>query len=99
MMDDPKSLSAFSVELFPTGLLVIDEQQQICIANEKLASMFGYQVSDLIGKSLSIFVADGHSHHDILVERYLNNPEENYAMASGRSVTGKPNRGSLSLLR
>ena len=95
MMDDPKSLSAFSVELFPTGLLVIDEQQQICIANEKLASMFGYQVSDLIGKSLSILVADGHSHHDVLVERYLNNPEENYAMAAGRSVTGKTKQGQL----
>ena len=95
MMDHQKSLSEFSVELFPTGLLVIDEQQKICIANEKLASMFGYQVSDLIGKSLSILVADGHSHHDVLVEQYLSNPEENYAMASGRSVTGKTKQGQL----
>jgi len=80
----------FTLELLPTGLMVIDNQQHIVITNTLLAGMFGYTTDELIGKPLSMLVINDHvQHHHAFVKDYLRNPSQRYAMASGRVVRGR----------
>lgn len=89
-----EAIFQFTTELLPTGLLVIDGGQHIRLVNRALEDMFGYKASELIGKHLRCLLADGLAgHHDMLVERYMGNPSQGHAMASGRVVRGKTKEG------
>ncbi len=84
-----EAIFKFATELFPTGLLVVDNKRTICMANNALKNMFGYQESELIGKNLSTLLPpDQSAHHDILVKNYMANPSQGHAMAAGRIVRG-----------
>ena len=48
------SIFQFSIELFPTGVLVLDESFHIVIANKKLEEIFGYAKSELSDKSIDV---------------------------------------------
>ncbi len=84
----------FSLELFPTGLLVVDGRQRIRIVNDALETMFGYDPDELIGQPLSILLAPEQvTHHALMVDEYLHNPEQRHVMSSGRLVSGKTKQG------
>ncbi len=89
-----ESIFKFALELLPTGLLVINENKEIILSNQALASIFGYSPNELAGQPLSLLLpAQMIGHHDYLVEHYLQNPSQRYAMASGRAVRGKARDG------
>jgi len=84
----------FSLELLPTGLLVIDANQRIRIANKALESMFGYKEDELIGKDLTeLLTTDQSQPHEALVNKYLSHPDQRHSMASGRLVQGQTKSG------
>ncbi|WP_439134223.1 PAS domain-containing sensor histidine kinase [Pseudomaricurvus sp.] len=90
-----EAIFKFSLELFPTGLLVVDGRQEIRIVNHALASMFGYEEEELIGQPLSILLSPELStHHHFLVDEYLRVPAEREKVSAGRLVRGKTKSGT-----
>ncbi len=89
-----ESIFRFAIELLPTGLLVLNHNKEIVIANEALEKMFAYERGELIGQSISALLNPSQSeHHELLVENYLNNPSQDHAMAAGRVVNGRSKLG------
>ncbi len=85
----------YATELIPTGLLVVDNNQHIRIANTALGKMFGYENDELVGKPLSTLLPQNlASHHQSLVDSYVSDPKQNYAMATGRVVRGLDKKGN-----
>lgn len=85
----------FTIELLPTGLLVIDGNGVITVTNQALAKMFGYQKDELVGQPLTLLLpTEQQSHHDLLVHGYLDNPTQRHAMAAGRVVRGQRKDGT-----
>jgi PAS domain S-box-containing protein len=85
----------FTTELLPSGLLVIDERQNIVMANAALCNLFGYQKDELLGKPLSLLIDHDKAHHTMLVSNYMKNPTQSYQMAAGRVVRGVHKNGRL----
>lgn len=85
----------FTTELLPSGLLVIDEQQNIVMANAALCQLFGYEKEELQGKPLSLLIDHGKAHHTMLVANYMKNPSQSHQMAAGRVVRGVHKKGHL----
>lgn len=88
------SIFQFSIELFPTGVLVIDKDQNIQITNKLLEETFGYTKSELIHKDISVLLQAKHlENHKALVSDYMKNPYGERQMASGRLVWGLKKSG------
>ena len=85
----------FATELLPSGLLVIDEQQNVVMANAELSRIFGYQKEELLGKPLSLLIDDQKAHHTMLVSKFMKNPTQSHKMAAGRVVRGVHKKGHL----
>lgn len=84
-----EAIFRFATELVPTGLLVVDVNRTICMANEALERMFGYGHGDLIGENLAVLLPEKmRAHHDVLVSSYMRKPSQHHAMAAGRIVRG-----------
>ncbi len=85
----------FAIELLPTGLLVIDQNQYVSVANRALEKMFGYGEDGLIGLPLSCLLPSAQAgHHGQWVGSYMDSPSQRHAMASGRLVRGERKDGS-----
>ncbi|SMF20143.1 PAS/PAC sensor signal transduction histidine kinase [Alteromonadaceae bacterium Bs31] len=79
----------FALDLFPTGLVVVDAKQNIVLANHTFARTFGYDAEELINHPLSQLLTTGQqAHHSLQVSEYLKNPVQKHAMAAGRYVKG-----------
>lgn len=90
-----EAIFKFSLELLPTGLLVIDTNQTIRVVNNALAKLFEYEPDELIGMPLEALLNnDQAKFHHVLTQSYLNQPEQAHAMASGRTVRGKTKHGN-----
>lgn len=90
-----EAIFRFSAELLPTGLLVVDGEQKIRLANRALEKMMGYDQDELIGCDLSVLLSgDQSNHHRVLVSQYLDNPTQGHAMAAGRVVRGRTKVGA-----
>ncbi len=88
------SIFQFSIELFPTGVLVIDKDQNIQISNKLLEETFGYTKDELIHKDISILLQAKHiKNHKLLVTDYMKNPSGEKQMAEGRLVWGLTKSG------
>lgn len=88
------SIFQFSVELFPTGVLVIDKQQAIQIANKKLEETFGYGPGELKGKNISTLLEPEHvQNHSVLVAEFMNTTTASKHMANNRIVWGRTKKG------
>lgn len=83
----------FTTELIPTGLLVVDAEQHIVMANEALANIFGYDKHELEGRPLNQLLESRMTHHSSLVNKYLEKPEQFHSMAEGRVVRGRHKNG------
>ena len=89
-----ESIFKYTAELLPTGLVVVDQDLIIRVANRALERIFLFDENELIGQPLSILLGKSYvGHHDVLAYQYLMHPEQNYAMASGRIVRGKTKDG------
>jgi PAS domain S-box-containing protein len=50
------SIFKFSIELFPTGMLILDKYQNIQIANKRVEDTFGYSKGELNNKNISLLL-------------------------------------------
>lgn len=88
------SIFQFSVELFPTGVLVIDKQQNIQIANKKLEETFGYSPGELKDKNISLLLEPEHAqNHSVLVNDFMKVNTASKNMANNRIVWGRTKLG------
>ena len=89
-----EAIFKFAIELVPAGVLVVDPNCEIRLANNSLEKIFGYEHDEMIGLRLSKLIEDNKSsEHDVLVKGYMNHPEQKHAMAAGRIVKGKNKKG------
>jgi len=76
------------IEAAPCGMLVVNPQQKILLANEQLQKTFGYGLSELIGRNLEMLIPyRHHATHHTLVDAFIGNPATR-AMGPGRDLTG-----------
>ncbi|AEP31450.1 PAS domain S-box protein [Brumicola nitratireducens] len=88
------SIFQFSIELFPTGVLVIDKNQNIQITNKLLEETFGYKKHELIHQDISILLQDKHAEsHKTLVNSYMEQLSSERQMGEGRLVWGLTKSG------
>lgn len=88
------SIFKFSLELIPTGVLVIDSSQHIIIANQALEAMFEYQHEELVGKHLSVLIGElKDSKHRALADNFIKQGTHT-EMAEGRLVWGETKVGN-----
>ena len=76
------------IEAAPCGMLVVNHQQKILLANEQLLKTFGYGLSELIGRNLETLIPyRHHAEHRQHVDAFTLNPATR-AMGPGRDLTG-----------
>jgi PAS domain S-box-containing protein len=76
------------IEAAPCGMLVVNRQQKILLANEQLLKTFGYGLSELIGRELEVLIPyRHHAEHRQHVDAFTVNPATR-AMGPGRDLTG-----------
>lgn len=69
------------------AVVTIDIQGNIQSANNAAASMFGYNIADLVGKNIKILMPrDQATHHDASIQQYLRTAES-AIIGVGREVT------------
>lgn len=70
------------------GIITIDEQGIVEIANPAVERLFGYAPADLIGRNISMLMPSPHrEHHDAYLARYLSTGEAR-VIGIGREVEG-----------
>lgn len=83
----------FALELFPTGIILVDSKQNILLANNLIKRVFGYSQESLIGQSINTLIEqDMVENHRVLVAEYMKNPKSK-EMHSGRLVWGRTKGG------
>ena len=71
------------------GILVIDEQGIIILANSAACDIFEYSAEELEGENVAILIAESEQEaHQGLMQHFLLHPETNKKMATGRTVYG-----------
>lgn len=45
-------------EIFPSGVLAVDQEGRILLANAKLRNMFGYEIGELVGQPIEILIPE-----------------------------------------
>ena len=70
------------------GIITIDEQGIVEIANPAIERLFGYAPADLIGRNISMLMPSPHrEHHDAYLARYLSTGEAR-VIGIGRELEG-----------
>jgi PAS domain S-box-containing protein len=64
------------LEVAPGAILVLNQNQQIVIANNQFEEMFGYECSEVIGKNIDMLVPSRFSHHHEHVEKFILHPQK-----------------------
>jgi len=84
-----------ALEAAPGGMLLVDRQGTIVIANRTVERVFGYDPDELVGSSMERLVPqDVHARHVIDRQAYVAAPRPR-GMAGGRAVSGVSKDGSL----
>lgn len=72
----------------PNGLLLVDREGLISLANDAASRVFGYSVGDFDGMALNRLISDGlHGQHDQWLQAFFENPHRR-SMAMGRELFG-----------
>ena len=83
-----------STESAHVGILVVDSDGIIQLANSAVCKIFAYSKEELEGQSVDILIpAETKKHHMSLVSQYFNQSQTNRAMNSGRLVDGLTKQG------
>lgn len=83
------------VQANANGLLVVDAQGKIVLANPALECMFGYETGALLGKPMETLLPEAHrASHVGTRDAYLKSPVAR-PMGSGRDLTGRRRDGTL----
>ncbi|MDP5031840.1 PAS domain S-box protein [Paraglaciecola sp.] len=78
-----------STENAHIGILVVDNNGLILVANSAVCQIFEYEKQELEGQNVSVLVASEMAPiHPNLIKSFFQNPEINKNMASGRRVYG-----------
>jgi PAS domain S-box-containing protein len=82
------------IEAAPCGMLVVNQQQKILLANEQLLKTFGYERSELIGQGLEKLIPRRHhAEHGRYVDEFTSSPATR-TMGPGRDLTGLQKDGT-----
>lgn len=83
-----------AVESAPCGMVMVDRQGRIVLANREVEQLFGYAASELVGQSLEILVPERfRADHPRQRKRFLADPQAR-AMGAGRDLYGLHKDGS-----
>lgn len=83
-----------TVEFAPDGLLIVDEDGMIVLANSAVQSIFGYRQSELIGKPVEVLVPDAaRQKHRASRAAYAKAPTRRN-MLSGLDIVGQTKDGA-----
>lgn len=78
----------------PTGMMLVNAEGTIVMANQLLAEQFGYEKTDLLGQPTDVLIPERfRSHHSSHVRGFFAAPESR-PMGSGRDLYGKRKNGS-----
>jgi len=76
------------------GIVLVNQQGKIVLANPSAGRMFGYEPDELVGKSIEILIPERFSsHHHQLRDGFYKNPS-NRVMGQGRDLYGKKKDGT-----
>jgi PAS domain S-box-containing protein len=82
------------VEASPSGILMVDSDQRITLANRRIEGLFGHAREELIGQPLTMLVpAASRQAHTGLVRDFLVDPRDR-AMGAGRDLQAQRKDGS-----
>ncbi|HET9332311.1 MAG TPA: response regulator [Gemmatimonadota bacterium] len=94
-LEDTERFFRSVLELAPDGLMVVDEQGVIQVANVQCEALFGYTQAELIGRSVETLVPeDVRAGHAALREAFNRNPSTR-SMGAGRELQGQRKDGTL----
>jgi len=78
----------------PIGILIIDKQGKILVANQQITSIFGYELAELDNEHLEILIPERYrENHPSLRQHYQRKPVTR-TMGSDRDLTGRHKNGS-----
>jgi PAS domain S-box-containing protein len=81
-----EQLSRRIVEAAPEGILMVDEQGTITLANRRLCDLFGYSMGDIVGKPIEDLLPARYRHgHVPLRNAFITDPELR-PMGNGRDL-------------
>lgn len=82
------------IETATDGIIAIDQRGTVEMANESAASLFGYDVEDMLGRNVKMLMPEpDHSSHDGYIANYLRTGEKKI-IGIGREVTGRRKDGT-----
>jgi two-component system sensor kinase FixL len=82
------------IEASPAGMLIVDEEGKILLANRAAGEQFGFAPEELLNRSIETLVPESHRHsHASLRARYMSQPHSR-AMAEGRNLFARRKDGS-----
>jgi len=85
-------------EVFPSGVLGVNQEGRIILANAELRKMFGYEAEEILGQPIEIFVPEElHQRHVEHRSKFLENPCVMPMGATG-CLRGRRKDGSLIVL-
>ena len=83
------------VESAPAGLVMVDRQGVIVLANDRVGRLFGYRVDELMGQPIELLVPESlRSEHLELRTAYLKSPDAR-RLGKGRTLTARRKDGSV----
>jgi len=82
------------VEAVPNGMLIVDEQGMITLANSAIERIFGYERGAMLGKSIETLVPQSYRHGHLALRAAFAGDTAARSMAAGRSLTGLRADGS-----
>lgn len=72
------------LEHFPDSVIIVDDNHRIINVNRRFESVFGYERSEAIGKSVGILIPERFPHHRDHLHEYHLNPEVRSMRHSGK---------------
>jgi len=95
LLRETADIFRITTDMVSTGLLVVDSDFKIQMANPTVERIFQYSKTELIGMPVSQLVGQSEPQHDVFMKKFFANPEgQQYSMAGGRTVKGTTANGN-----
>ena len=91
----PPGRLAQILDIAEDGIITVNERQEIVLFNRGAAKIFGYDPSDVLGKSLDILIPTAsRGVHRGQVEKFANGPVVSRTMGERRTIAGRRKDGT-----